>query len=179
VRFPVTPRLGVRARQTRTFYSKRIQAPLPFVFRWCTDYREDDDKLTDSIYHYSARIVLREPHRIVRIITVPGRDQNRNTDVEIITLHPPNRWRLHKFSVTDDVVGNYRLTRVEPNLTSLEIRFRTWWKVRASPDRARYRILFNRVWDLYVRLMEQEFRDSQAPATRRDLPLMPRERSIG
>lgn len=83
-------------------FNKLIHAPLPFVFRWCTDYRDDDDRITDSIYHYRSEIVLREPDRIVRIITVPGTDRNRSTDVEIITLRPPNRWHLEKFSFSDD-----------------------------------------------------------------------------
>ncbi len=138
-------------------FNKLIHAPLPFVFRWCTDYRDDDDRITDSIYHYRSEIVLREPDRIVRIITVPGTDRNRSTDVEIITLRPPNRWHLEKFSFSDDESGDYSLTRQGPNLTSLEMRFRKKWKVRSPPDPKRYRALFNRVWDRYVDVIQEEF----------------------
>ena len=141
-------------------FRKRIHAPLPFVFRWCTDYREDDPRLTNSLYHYRARIVLREPTRIVRIITVAGKDRNRCTDVEIISLRPPNRWRLLKFSATDDETGSYRLTRRSRGVTALEMHFRKKWKIARLPNQARYRELFNRVWDRYVTVMEREYRQS-------------------
>jgi hypothetical protein len=149
---------SIRA-SVRTFgLRKLVHAPRWFVFRWCTDYRDDDDRITDSIYHYRAKIVLREPGRVVRIITVPGRDRNRNTDVEIISLRPPDRWRLDKFSVTDDETGWYRLTRKGRALTTIDMRFRRKWKVGRPPDQKRYQALFNRVWDRYVEVMEAEYR---------------------
>jgi hypothetical protein len=139
-------------------FRKLVHASLPYVFRWCTDYREDDDRLTESIYHYRAKIVLREPARLVRLITVPGRSRSRNTDVEIISLLPPDRWRLVKLSFTDDETGSYRLTRQGRALTSIEMRFRRMWKVGKLPDQERYRALFNQVWDRYVEVMEADYR---------------------
>lgn len=143
-------------------FCKLIHAPLSFVYAWCTDYREDDDRITNSIYHYRARIVLRESTRIVRIIVVPGRDRNRSTDVELISLMPPNRWHLKKLSVTDDKTGEYRLLRKGPRLTALEMRFREKWKTRTVPDRKKYRALFDHVWDRYVETMESEYRNRGA-----------------
>ncbi len=154
-------KLAVSHRTLR--FQKLIHAPLPFVYAWCTDFREDDDRITNSIYHYRAKIVLREPRRVVRVIAVPGRDRNRNTEVEIIHLLPPDRWRLEKFSVTDDNVGSYRLTRLGRNLTRLDMRFRETWKTQHPADRGRYRTLFNRVWDRYVEVIEAEY---QRTATR-------------
>ncbi len=143
----------------RTYrFRKLVRAPLPFVYRWCTDYRQDDDRITDSIYQYQAKIVLREPTRIVRIITLPGRNRNRNTDVEIISLLPPDRWHLEKLSVTDDETGAYRLVRRGPKLTAVQMRFRKKWKIPDLPDPKEYRALFSRVWDRYVDVMEKEFR---------------------
>ena len=138
-------------------FKKPIRAPLGFVYRWCTDYRDDDNRFTESIYHYRVKIALREPSRVVRVITVPGRDANRCTDVEIIELHPPDRWSLTKLSWTDDESGSYRLTAKNPSLTLLEMRFRRTWKVGAPPDSDRYRALFNRVWDRYVGVIESEY----------------------
>lgn len=142
-----------RVRETFRF-RKTIRAPLSSVYRWCTDFREDDDRLTDDAYQYEARIVLREPRRVVRIIRTPGKDRNRNTDVEVITLNPPNRWRLEKLSVTDDEMGSYRLRRLGPRLTMLEIALHRTWKVRRIPSRVRYLALFNQVWDRYVSIIE-------------------------
>lgn len=158
---PMTPRRARARRQTLRF-RKLIHAPLRFVYRWCTDFREDDDAITNSIYHYSARIVLRERSRLVRIIMVPGPDRNRNTDVEIITLVPPDRWRLRKLSVSDDETGSYRLTRKGSTLTRLDMRFHRTWKTGRAPATARYRALFERVWDRYVSAIEKEYRDQRA-----------------
>jgi hypothetical protein len=145
----------------RLHFRKLVHAPLPFVFRWCTDFREDDDRITNSIYHYRARIALREPDRVVRIITVPGKNRNRCTDVEIIQLRPPDRWHLAKLSVTDDESGNYRLTARGPRQTLLEMRFQRIWKSGRPPDRDRYRALFHRVWDRYIEVMESEYRQQR------------------
>jgi hypothetical protein len=138
-------------------FRKLVHAPLPFVYAWCTDYREDDDRITDSIYQYRAKIVLRETDRIVRIITVPGSDRNRSTDIEIISLRPPDRWRLDKLSVTDDETGSYRLTRRGTALTYLDMRFHRKWKTARMPNQARYRALFNQVWDRYVEVIERDY----------------------
>jgi hypothetical protein len=140
-----------------TRYRKLIRAPTSFVYRWCTDYREDDDRITNDLYHFRSKVVLREPDRVIRIITVPGRDRNRCTDVEIITLKPPLRWSLEKFSLTDDETGEYRLTRKGPALTCLEMRFKTKWKGTIPPSRTAYRALFHQVWDRYVETIEREF----------------------
>lgn len=143
-------------------FTKHIRAPARFVFRWCTDYRDDDDRITNSIYHYRAKIVLREPNRIVRVITVPGKDLNRSTDVEIIQLRPPDRWRLTKLSWTDDEIGSYQLTATGTRDTVLKMRFRRTWKDGHPPDLLRYRRLFHRVWDRYVAVIEEEFHRTQA-----------------
>lgn len=135
-----------------------VHAPLPFVFRWCTDFREDDDRITDDIYHYAARILLREPARFVREVVVPGRDRNRCTEIEVIRLAPPDRWSLEKFSVTDDKTGRYRLTALGPRRTRIEMSFRETWKGPRPPSRSRYRALFGTVWARYAQTIEREYR---------------------
>jgi hypothetical protein len=137
-------------------FRKTIRAPLAFVFRWCTDYRDDDDRLTDDIYQYRTQILLREPTRIVRVVTGPGAARDRSTEVETITLRPPDQWQAVMFSADEDRNGRYRLRREAPRLTSLEMRFTQSWKVTPS-NRARYERLFNRVWDRYVETIEREF----------------------
>ncbi|MGI0130529.1 MAG: hypothetical protein ACREDE_04375 [Thermoplasmata archaeon] len=150
-------RRPTRARYRTLRFRKSFRAPLSFVYRWCTDYRDDDDRITDDIYPYRAKVILREPDRVVRVISVPGTDRNRNTDVEIISMRPQDRWHLVKLSVSDDETGDYRLTRKGPELTGLEMRFRSKWKVRRLPDANRYRALFHRAWDRYVEVVEAQY----------------------
>lgn len=150
---------AARAPVRRTLqFHQTVDAPLSFVYRWCTDYRDDDDRITDDLYHYSARILLREPRRIVREVVVPGRDRNRATEIEVIRLAPPDRWSLAKFSVTDDKTGRYRLLALGPGRTRIEMAFRERWKSGRPPSRARYRALFQRVWGRYVREIERAYR---------------------
>jgi len=152
------PRRPSRAVHRSLTFRKVIAAPLPFVFQWCTDYREDDDRITDDLYHYRARILLREPRRVVRVVTVPGGDPLRTTEVEVIRLAPPDRWTVQMYSATGDRVRRYRLRRIGPHRSALEMRFVETWKVARIPSRARYRRLFQRVWDRYVDGIERDYR---------------------
>jgi hypothetical protein len=147
-----------RPRSRTLRFRKVIDAPLPFVFEWCTDFRDDDDRLTDDLYRYRARILLRQPGRVIREIVVPGPDRNRATEVELIDVSPPDRWRSRMFSASLDRVGSYRLLRVSPYCMRIEMRFRESWRSSRPSSRLRYRALFDEVWDRYAERIEREFR---------------------
>ncbi|MCI4345153.1 MAG: hypothetical protein L3K07_00130 [Thermoplasmata archaeon] len=146
---------------------KLIRAPLPFVYRWCTDFREDDDRITNSIYHYRAEIVRLGPRRLLRLITLPGEQFADDTQVELIRLAPPDRWRLDLVSAELDETGSYQLRRVGRTRTLLEMRFEKRWRLRRAPDQRAYRKLFDRVWDLYVLSIEPQYgRAPKSPSRR-------------
>lgn len=103
-----------------------FEAPLAFVFRWCTDFRPIDGRLEKE--DYSRMILERTPKRVVYedLSTAPdGWHWARH----VVTLHPPDRWH-------SDSVGNYRetsldyvLTPLADGRTQLDLR----WRRRPSP----------------------------------------------
>ncbi|MCI4362995.1 MAG: hypothetical protein L3K13_01635 [Thermoplasmata archaeon] len=140
---------------------------MPFVYRWCTDFRTDDHRLTDSIYHYRAEVVRLGPRRLLRIITLPGEEFASGTEVELIRLGPPDRWRLDLVSAALDETGSYRLRRLGPRRTRIEMRFEKQWRLRRVPGERQYGTLFRRVWDLYAVTIERAYAGTQRAAFRR------------
>lgn len=93
--------------------SKVIEAPLPFVYEWCTDFREDDAELTGS--KNKEKILEKTKSRV--IMASPS-------DVSVITLMPPDAWHLDTAgSPKEQEVGDYKLTKMGPNKTRLDMVF--------------------------------------------------------
>lgn len=72
-----------------------INAPLDFVYPWCTDFRNDDPNMTGN--KNTRRILEKTEERVV--YTVDYRDRKSKGRVSVVTLKPPNAWHL-------DTAGN-------------------------------------------------------------------------
>jgi len=111
---------------TRYHISTVLRVPLPFAYRWCTDFRPDDAQREGE--SYERKILERGPRRVVfedLESTPAGWHWNRH----VVTLRPPNRWH-------SESVGNYRDASLDYVLTSLgptRTRFELFWKRRVSP----------------------------------------------
>ena len=112
-------------------FSKIIDAPVRFVYDWCTDYREDDYKLTGA---KTRRIILEKTSR--RVVYVNYQKGSKvGLSVGIVTLSPPNRWHYDSIGDQRNVTGDYRLTKIGPSRVKLEMQFKRTWKVpHALPD---------------------------------------------
>ena len=134
--------------------SKVINAPLLFVYNWCTDYRPDDSKLTGS---NARRIILNKtPHQAIYLETF-RRNGKPMSAVNIVSLHAPNRWHLDYAGQDADEAGEYRLTRRGPKKTKLEMRFKVKYKIPRAPTRSEDSKQTNLVWDKYVEALEKEY----------------------
>ena len=93
--------------------TKTINAPLKFVYDWCTDYREDDNQITGLRVQF--KILQKTKQRVIYLRT---RKQNQRTmiAVKIVTLHPPKAWQLDQTG--EDALGTYRLMRLGPTNTT-------------------------------------------------------------
>lgn len=99
--------------------SKTFDAPLDFVYSWCTDFQEDDLKMIGS--KNIRRIHEKTKDRV--IWTVEGRTTPAGTQgVRAVWLKPPNGWRLE--SAGDGFeVGEYKLRSLGKNRTRLDMTF--------------------------------------------------------
>lgn len=93
-------------------FSRIIDAPLGFVYDWCTDYREDDNRITRS---KSRRRILEKTRQRV-IYTTREKGAKSAGAASIVTLHPPDTWHVDSIGDNRDIVGDYRLTKLAGGL---------------------------------------------------------------
>lgn len=132
-----------------------INAPLPFVYEWWTDYREDDHKITGQ--KRTVSILERTTHRVIMSIRYQSHGQVMAA-VKIVTLNPSNEWHLDWIGDEDDEIGEYKLTRMGKNETRLSATFKVHNKTPTAPTRAEFRKEVNDVWDKYVAALESDYR---------------------
>ena len=139
--------------------SRIIKAPQKFVFSWCTDFREDDPKITGS--SSTRKMLEKTKKRVVYIATYKGADGNTKMNVNLVMLHPHTSWHLDQFGEEDNEVGDYKLTRLGKEETRLDMVFKETWKNIAQVPSLQEQISStNRVWDKYVSALEQEYQAS-------------------
>ncbi len=141
--------------KTHTLHvSKVINAPIRFVYDWCTDYRESDTKITGS--KAKRRILLKTEHRVIYLSSYRSGGKPRNA-VNVVTLYPPKAWHLDFTGDDDDEVGDYVLTRLGPQKTRLDMTFEEHYKTRRAPTKDQDLKHTNEVWDKYVKALENEY----------------------
>lgn len=132
-----------------------FEAPLPFVFRWCTDYRTDDAKRAGETY--DRRILRRTRHEVLYEDLWWAKDgwRWRRTRVR---LRPPDRWHADSVGNIRDARIDYRLTQLPQERTRLTLEMRR----RPAPGRGRQpsrRALeseLRSLWGRYRRALERD-----------------------
>ncbi len=137
--------------------SKTFDAPLAFVYAWCTDFREDDPKMLGSKHRRSIHEKTKE-----RVIwTITGDDLPRGIDpVRVVWLRPPDAWHLE--TCGDEVeVGDYKLTAVGKARTRLDM---TFTKTHGRKEEVLNKETFKRGtldhWNRFGRFLERDYRKS-------------------
>jgi hypothetical protein len=134
--------------------TKTINAPLKFVFNWCTDYREDDNELTGSKAQFK---ILQKTGRRVVYLRIFDRDGKTSIAVKMVTLRPPKAWSLDQVGEDEDVIGVYRLTRAGPEKTRLDMKFTEKYKIGDTPTKEQDRKQTDQMWDKYVTALEKDY----------------------
>lgn len=133
-----------------------FRAPLPYVYRWLTDYSSKDPELEKG--SYLRKVIKKAPGRAViedLTSTKNGWEWYRST----VTLHPPDRWHAELRGNIPDWSLDYRLTRLASDRTRITIR----WRIR--PDRA-YRIHPIPPKSVTLRMMQRLWRNFAASLDR-------------
>src|SRR5208282_2280143 len=134
--------------------SKVINAPLSFVYDWCTDDSPDDTKLTRSS---ARRIILNKTPRQAIYLETFQRNGKSMCAVNIVSLRRPTRWHLDYIGQDADEIGEYRLTKQGHKKTKLDMRFKVKYKIHGAPTRSEDTKQTSIVWDKYVSALEKEF----------------------
>lgn len=138
-------------------FRQRFRAPLPFVFRWCTDYSPEDAALEKE--EYTRRVLRRSPREVVYEDLSESPDGwfwSRAT----VRLTPPGRWHA-------DMQGNYRSWSADYTLRALpdgstELKFRgtrrPFLLATRNPPRRRLESELKQTWTRFARALEKEYR---------------------
>ncbi|MGA8904653.1 MAG: hypothetical protein WB661_06560 [Candidatus Bathyarchaeia archaeon] len=134
--------------------TKIINAPLKFVYDWCTDYREDDNQITGSKAQFK---ILQKTNRRVIYLRTYERDGRTMIGVKMVTLRPPKAWHLDQVGEDEDAIGIYKLTRVGSEKTRLDMTFTEKYRISDAPTKEEDRKVTDQMWDKYVAALEKDY----------------------
>jgi len=159
------PQRGHRVFGTTTIrISKVVNAPLRYVYDWCTDYRADDGRLQrkDRIKP-KFRVLRVSPLRVVRVRLAPNGSPDPDIAVDVVRLDPPADWHTDQIDERDRMALDYHLVRLGPKKTRLELYVTERWVTRDYPTPRELRQQVSRTWDRFLAQLEERYR-SGAPA---------------
>ncbi len=125
-----------------------FDAPIDYVFAWCTDYTPEDGNLEGETY--TRKIIERTKRQVIfedLEETKTGWDWGR----DVVTLRPPTRWHMKG-------VGNHRDVEAD------------YWRRRPKvPDaakltKAQREASSLRAWKLFGAALERDYKAGRRPA---------------
>jgi hypothetical protein len=142
-----------------------FNAPLPYVFSWCTDFDPDDARREKD--EYSRKIIQRTPRRVVYEDLVDS-PEGWHWARHVVTLRPPNRWHSDSVGSHRTLAIDYVLTRLPGDRTRLDLRWRRRPTALATTPISK-RVLersTTEAWGNFARELEKDYR-KRRPRRRR------------
>ena len=137
--------------------SKTFRAPLDFVFAWCTDFREDDGKMTGS--SVKRDFLERTKERVVWISEYKEKGKPMQ-GVRAVWLHPPDSWHLDTCGDQREL-GEYRLTPKGKKKTRLDMKFMiTYDDKHEVVDSKKWEKESREEWDVFADYLEKDYKES-------------------
>lgn len=137
-----------------------LRAPLEYVYRWCTDFRSDDARITGE--DYERRIISRSRRKIVLEDLWWESDGWRWRRSEI-ALHPPDRWFSVSLGNVRDAEIDYRLSALSDGATrlTLTMRRRPTRRFPQQPSKRSFEAGLRADWKGFARALEADYRTSR------------------
>lgn len=134
-----------------------FDAPLDFVYRWCTDYTPDDARYEDE--SYQRRILRRSREEVV----YEDLEETRGGWVwarHVVRLLPPDRWHSDSIGSHREIRLDYRLSRLPQGRTRLTLTAR---RRRAgiggkNPSKSQWETSVSKSWVKLGRALERDYR---------------------
>ena len=139
--------------------SKTFDAPLKFVFDWCTDFREDDPKMVGS--KLRRTFLERTAERVVWLATY--RSGGKKVEgLRVVWLRPPASWHLDTCGDKREL-GDYKLTSLGKARTRLDMTFQlTYEEEKDVQPRKKWESEVLEEWRQYGSHLERDYRASLA-----------------
>jgi hypothetical protein len=144
-----------------------LEAPLRFVFRWCTDYSSGDGR--DSGEGYERRVLQRS----VESVDLEDLYDTNSGWIWIhraVSLHPPDRWHADSVGSDRTLSVDYRLSTGEAGHTHLSIRAvrRPYGTGLANPPKSAWEDSVSKSWARLARVLERDYQNSKPKRTKRE-----------
>lgn len=136
--------------------SKIIDAPLRYVYDWCTDFRSDDGRFSDARPKF--RVLKPSPRRVVRVRMTPVGAKGPVVAVELVRLRPPNAWHVDGIDEGDFGAVDYKLTKLGPEKTRLTLVIVERWMVPRYPKTDEWLPPSSKYWDHLALVVVKRYR---------------------
>lgn len=140
---------------SRTYgLTMRFNAPLSYTYRWCTDYREDDYKISGET---SRRHIMEASARKYAWVVHSGSKGKGQEKIRIVTLSPPNGWHLEGYGDEYNIDGDYVLKRLGPRETELKMKFRMLYKTIPPESKEEFVTDLEEEWEKFRKALEKDY----------------------
>lgn len=140
----------------RAQVTKTVEAPIKYVYEWCTDFRNDDRKFSSSKQRH--QVIHVESDRVVRIRVRATPIGSPSVVVELVRLNPPDAWHKDQIDETDLDAVDYKLARLGSRRTRVTLTITVRWMTREHPVRSEWVRSANKYWDNLVAALEEDYR---------------------
>jgi len=138
--------------------TREIDAPLDYVYKWCTDFDEEDTKITGSS---SCRIMIEKTSKRAIYAMINGTKGNSRGRMYLVKLEPPNSWHMNAYGNGSDSTGDYNLAKISKNRTKLTVTFdHIYYDITVMPAESKKKLDSQNTWNKYVSALEKDFRNS-------------------
>lgn len=134
--------------------SQTFDAPLAYVYDWCTDFTDDDPKIIGAPY---TRHVIEKTKKRAVWVQRYTRDGAEKEGVRIVTLSPPDSWHLESINEEVDRTGDYTLSSIGRERTKLEIVIKVRYKSIEAESALKLRQNLSEDWYKYKAALEQDY----------------------
>jgi hypothetical protein len=148
-------------------YEMKVEfnAPIAYVYRWCTDYSPRDGALAGE--PYERRILLRSGRRVI-LEDLWWESTGWHWRRAEVTLQPPDGWRADSVGNVRDAQIGYRLTALPCDRTRLEIRMkrRPGFRSKGQPPKRAFETGVERMWRRLGKHLERDYRNHRTGHSR-------------
>jgi hypothetical protein len=143
-----------------------FQAPLSFVYRWCTDYTPKDARYSREGYD---RRILQRSHREVIFEDLYDTKKGWIWMRRVVRLLPPDRWHADSVGSDRALSVDYRLSKLPGNHTQLTIRARRrpYGIGLKNPPKSQWERSVATNWRRFGRALERDYKRDGAKRTRK------------
>jgi hypothetical protein len=135
--------------------SETFNAPMDYVFAWCTDFREDDGKFIGS--KNVRKILEKDDERVVWLVRIKD-GKGFKEGVRAVWLNPPSSWHLDTCGDGREV-GDYKLTPLGKSKTRLDMKFVVTYDSKDEvEDKDEWEADGMKEWKIFKKVLEDDFK---------------------